>query len=316
MIRVDGIGDALACVPLIAALREAGHSVSALLTTRNADIFAPRTFERVHVVERIPWPKHDYTRETWNLALPEARKERYEVALVASELPAAYVFARRAGIADRRGFHNGLQKPFKSFWARRQLTEAIYRPAHASHPRHEVEVMYDLGRRLQLHSEPSKDPQIFRRLLIEGPAEPRNVPVVQVTRKWLTGSRSAEMVRAWFSEMVADQPIEGFCSSEERELGERIGSASGLEMRYFQTVREWKTAVAAAPYVITPDTGAAHLAGMLGIRCTDIFEPRNFEIQAARWSPWAAPHVVRSFPTDAQGEKNFAAQLLQDIAER
>ncbi len=312
MIRVDGIGDALACVPLIASLRAAGHSLSALLTTRNAEIFAPGTFEHVHVVERIPWPKHDYTKETWDRALPQARRQRYDIALIASELPAAYIFARRAEVPDRRGFHNGFQKPFKSFWVRRQLTSAMYRPAHPSHPRHEVEVMYDLGRSLTAESQPPKDPQRFRGLLLESPAPQQDVPVIQVTRKWLSGSHNEDDVSRWFAALCAHEPFEGFCSVEERALGERIGESAGLRMRYFATVAEWKTAVASAPFVITPDTGAAHLAGMLGIRCTDIFGPANFNVQAARWSPWAAPHIVRPFPTDRAGIEGFAQQLVSD----
>ena len=303
-------------MPLIASLRQAGHSLSALLTTRNADIFAPKTFERVHVVERIPWPKHDYTKETWDRALPEARDERYEIALIASELPAAYIFARRAGIRDRRGFQNGLQKPFKSFWVRRQLTKAIYRPAHPSHPRHEVEVMYDLGRSLQIRRDPPKDPNVFRDLLLDAPSQSRNLPVVQITRKWLARSRPAEIVRGWFTQLCADQRFEGFCSAEERELGEGIGAASGLQMRYFENVKDWKAAIAGAPYVITPDTGAAHLAGMLGVKCTDIFERANFSVQAARWAPWVAPHIARWFPTDRDGVRTFAAQLLADWQQR
>ncbi|MBV8727606.1 MAG: hypothetical protein JO233_07460, partial [Candidatus Eremiobacteraeota bacterium] len=260
-------------MPLIASLRAAGHSVSALLTTRNADIFAPKTFERVHVVERIPWPKHDYTKETWSRTLPEARAQRYDIALIASEAPAAYIFARRAEIPDRRGFHNGLEKPLKSFWVRRQLTTAIYRPAHPLHPRHEVEVMYDLGRSLHMVPEPPRDPRIFRDLLLEKPIPPNDVPAVQVTRKWLSHSRDTELVQSWFTKLAAARMFDGFCSIEERPLGERIGAPAGLRMRYFESVREWKAAVAATPYIITPDTGAAHLAGMLGVACTDIFEP-------------------------------------------
>ncbi|MBV9149607.1 MAG: hypothetical protein JO024_07065 [Candidatus Eremiobacteraeota bacterium] len=299
-------------MPLVASLRAAGHSVSALLTTRNADAFAHKTFEHVHVVERIPWPKHGYTRETWSRALPEACAQRYDVALIASEEPAAYVFARRAGIPDRRGFHNGLQKPLKSFWARRQLTTAIYRPAHPLHPRHEVDVMYDLGRSLYAEPRPSRDPQIFAELLVEGPVLRNNVPAVQVTRKWLSRRRDPDLVRHWFAQLSAAQPFEGFCSAEEGTLGELIGKPAGLRMRYFDTVKEWKMAIAAAPYVITPDTGAAHLAGMLAIDCTDIFESDQFELQAARWSPWCGRNVVRPFPADRDGTQNFAQLLLED----
>ena len=41
LVRLDGIGDAAVCTPLIVALLEAGHEVGVALTTRNAGIFAP-----------------------------------------------------------------------------------------------------------------------------------------------------------------------------------------------------------------------------------------------------------------------------------
>ena len=53
IVRVDGIGDALMLVPLVAALRDAGHELGAVLSTRNRDAFAPGTFARVHALERI-----------------------------------------------------------------------------------------------------------------------------------------------------------------------------------------------------------------------------------------------------------------------
>ena len=37
LVRTDGVGDALVCAPLLAALRDAGHEVGALLSTRNAE---------------------------------------------------------------------------------------------------------------------------------------------------------------------------------------------------------------------------------------------------------------------------------------
>ena len=263
-------------------------------------------------MERIPWPKHGYTKGTWELALGDARRVRYDIALIASEEPAAYRFARRAGIPQRRGFHNGLQKPLKSFWVRRQLTDAIYRPAHQPRPRHEVEVMYDLGRSLVTSARPSKDAPLFRELLLEQPVRVTQMPAVQVTRKWLSPSRDEALVRAWFEELAAAGPWAGFCSTEERPLGERLGERAGLRMLYFESVKEWKTAIAAAPYVITPDTGAAHLAGMLCIECTDIFEAAGFSVHAARWSPWCGKHVVRAFPSDRNGLKTFARGLLED----
>jgi ADP-heptose:LPS heptosyltransferase len=312
-VRVDGIGDALACVPLLASLRAAGHRLGALLTTRNAEVFAPRAFERVHVVERIPWPHHGYTETSWNTALRGAQEARYDIALVASEEPAAYSFARRAGISRRIGFHNGLQKPLKSWWARRQLTRAIYRPAtQAARPRHEAEVMYELGRGLHAESEPTHDPSVLRELILEHEVVRSGDPAIQITSKWLSPSRGEDAVRPWFAQLAAAARWSGFCSHVERALGERLGAAAGLEMRYFDSVKEWKEAIAAAPYLITPDTGAAHVAGMLCVPCTDIFETSDYAVQAARWSPWCGAHVLRAFPADNAGVAEFARVLAAD----
>ena len=43
LVRLDGIGDALVCTPLILALRDAGHEVNLALSDRNAAVFAPGT---------------------------------------------------------------------------------------------------------------------------------------------------------------------------------------------------------------------------------------------------------------------------------
>jgi len=61
IVRLDGIGDALVCTPLIAGLRAAGHELGIALSDRNAGIFAPQTAVATHVLERIPWPQHGST---------------------------------------------------------------------------------------------------------------------------------------------------------------------------------------------------------------------------------------------------------------
>jgi ADP-heptose:LPS heptosyltransferase len=55
-------------------------------------------------------------------------------------------------------------------------------------------------------------------------------------------------------------------------------------------------AIAAAPAIVTPDSGALHVAGVVGTPTVAVFPAvRNFALQVARWSPWASPHrVVRA----------------------
>jgi ADP-heptose:LPS heptosyltransferase len=60
--------------------------------------------------------------------------------------------------------------------------------------------------------------------------------------------------------------------------------------------------VARAATIVTPDTGSAHLAGMLGTPCVDCFPHEDFDLRDRRWSPWAAPFVALSFPPGTSDE--------------
>ncbi len=66
--------------------------------------------------------------------------------------------------------------------------------------------------------------------------------------------------------------------------------ALGVGTETFASLREWVRAIDGAATVVTVDTGAAHVAGMLGVRVLDVFPERNFAAQVRRWRPWAAPY--------------------------
>src|ERR1700729_1782784 len=106
LVRLDGIGDALACTPLVAALKDAGHELGVALTRRNAAIFARDVFAWTHVLERNPWPAHGHSPEDMAQTIARAKEIDYEVALVASEEPDAYELARVAA-PWTVGFKNG-----------------------------------------------------------------------------------------------------------------------------------------------------------------------------------------------------------------
>jgi ADP-heptose:LPS heptosyltransferase len=144
IVRLDGIGDALVCTPLIAALRAAGHELGLALSDRNAHVFAADTAAATHVLERIPWPRHGSTPLSTARAAAEIAAQRYDVALIASEEPEAYELALPVPV--RIGFTTGWAKPFKSLWIKRRLTTAVRRAAtvRGAHA-HEVEVLFGLG---------------------------------------------------------------------------------------------------------------------------------------------------------------------------
>lgn len=312
---MDGIGDALSCTPLVAALRAAGHEVSALLTTVNADIFAHRTFCNVHVMQRIPWPKHGYSAGSQEPAFRAILEAKYDIALIASEEPQAYGFARSARIPMRVGFHNGWQKPLKSWWACRQCTRAVYRPAALSEfPQHEVHVQFSLVEGLCAENVPTHDVRRLRPLVLDGDPQRQKRPLLQLTNKWFGPNRSARDVASWLHSLQALGEWRVVAAASERCLVEPIARQAALRVEYFQALGPWKEAIASAGVVLTPDTGAAHLAGMLGTPVVDVFERHNFERYVRRWAPWATSTRLLKFPAAAE-KKTFAETMGRCVAE-
>jgi ADP-heptose:LPS heptosyltransferase len=288
LVRLDGIGDAAVCVPLLAALRDGGHDVGAALTTRNAGLFAPGALVAEHVLERIPWPAHGSTPESSRRAAAEIAAQRYDVALIASEEPEAYELA--APIAQRVGFVTGWTRPLKTLWVRRRVTRAVARAQRVGGERaHEVEILYRLGAGLVREPRPSHDVARLRRMLVAAPpATVRSGIVFQAGAKWETTGVAPDAVRR-IVERLAPHGLRVVAAPAEAAA---VRAQLGVEPQTFATLRDWVAALDAAAHVVTVDTGAAHVAGMLGVRTVDVFADRHFAAQVRRWRPWAAPSVT------------------------
>ncbi len=291
LVRADGLGDALACAPLVAALRTAGHVLGAVLGTHNRDAFARGAFARVHVLERIPWPGHGSTPGSRREALAAARVARYDVALIASEEPDAYEFARDARIPERIGFINGWEKPLKTLRIAPLLTRAIVRPASAARERHhEAVTLFRLGRGLHREVVPTRELARLRPLVLDEPAVPHGRVALQASLKLAdAGLGEAALVAAGTA--LAQRSRAVLVLGDDPALAGRVAAACGGEAATGLDLRAWKAAIAGARALVTPDSGAAHVAGMLGIPCVDCFAPDDPRAPA-RWSPWAAPYRI------------------------
>ena len=302
VIRVDAIGDALAATPLLAALRENGHQVGVVLSDANAPIFDERALSWHHVLDRIPWPRHGSTQASHARTLAEMRTVRYDAALIASEEPEAYSIAREAAIPVRVGFHNGWEKPFKSLWVAAQCTRTIYRPAVASRAReHEVETLFKLGRGLVAASSPTRDRARLAPLLLAVLPNRDATVLVQVTPKWRASGVPDDALAATLR-ALATRGLRAIAANSERDFATAIAAQADVELEVFNDVHPWKVAAASASAVVTPDTGTAHLAGMLGTPCVDCFPFKDFTARERRWAPWAAPHVSLAFPAETTSE--------------
>ncbi|MGZ3497625.1 MAG: glycosyltransferase family 9 protein [Vulcanimicrobiaceae bacterium] len=295
IVRLDAVGDALALTPLIAALRAAGARVGIVLRPINAKLFALGTFDRVHVA-------HFELRSSTRGNLAAIAREAdalavagYSHALIASEDPGGYRIARAARIPVRIGFENGWGKPFKTLWVRMLCTQTIRRTAglDARAP-HEAQVLFELGRTiLGDAAEPTRDARVLRPLVLDDEPIPDRRVAFQITDKWeRLGARFDDVVEL-VRRIAVRHDIRLIAPSRESAYADRIEDATATQVERFVELAPWKSAIAAARVLVAPDSGALHVAGMVGTPTVAAFAPiREFALQTARWSPWAAPYRI------------------------
>ncbi|MDB5073350.1 MAG: hypothetical protein JWM87_4461 [Candidatus Eremiobacteraeota bacterium] len=287
LVRLDGIGDAAVCVPLVAALREAGHEIGVALTTRNAGLFAPEAIVAQHVLERIPWPAHGSTPESTARAAAEIAAMRYDVALIASEEPEAFALA--APVRERVGFTTGWARPLKTLWARARTTRTVSRSQRIGREdAHEVEVMYRLGAGLVREPAPPADSERLREVLCgSGPdtfgAGDKPELIIQAGPKWIASGVAPETLRNVLTRLSRYARI----VAAPGEAG-AVRDLTGIVPQTYPSLRAWVQAVGRCHTVVSVDTGAAHVAGMLCPRVIDVFPDAHFEVQVRRWRPWAS----------------------------
>jgi len=302
IVRLDAIGDALALVPLLAALRERGAKVDMVLTPRNAGIFSKDAVNRVYV-------------EDAGLAARLA-SNAYDYALIATEDARGYRIARSSGAKRRIGFENGWGKPFKTLWARSLCTRTVHRTAGLD-PRapHESQVLFALGADIVGDTRPSRDAKLLRRFVIDSEAAPDERIVMQVTSKWERLEAAPEDVAALARDLVSRYAVRFVAAENEREYAQRFAAAAGVTIEYFAELTPWKAAIASAKALVAPDSGAVHVAGMTRTPTVAVFAAANFALQTARWSPWAAPYrlvkLEGGWPVSA---REALEDLLRDIA--
>jgi ADP-heptose:LPS heptosyltransferase len=239
------------------------------------------------VLERIPWPAHGSTPESTARANAQIAAMRYDVALIASEEPEAFLLA--APIRERVGFTTDWARPLKTLWVRSRTTRTVSRSQRAGgEEAHEVQVMYRLGKGLVREPDPPSDRWRMRPALLAEPntqvTDETNI-IVQAGPKWLEAGVGAATLRAVLERLAPYARVVA-APGEARAVHE----LTGLAAQTFPTLRAWVEALSRADLVVSVDTGAAHVAGMLCARVVDVFPDDGFDAQVRRWRPWAAPY--------------------------
>ncbi len=294
IIRLDGIGDALALTPLIAALHRRSIPLDIVLRKSNAGIFASRAARKV-VTADFQLRSSAKSNLAQVVALGRTlRAQEYSHVLVATEDLTGYRLARAVAAPVRIGFTNGWGKPLKSLWSRGFLTKRVFRSAglDARAP-NECEVLFRLAAPLTGDEKPTRDVTQLRPLVLENEPEADERIAVQITEKWrqlgIATSELVDLVRR----LAGSGELHLLSAQTENVYAEPIAEATGLPVSYFGDLGEWKAAIGAATALVAPDSGAIHVAGMIGTPVVAVFPAgRTYGLQAARWAPWAAPHRI------------------------
>jgi ADP-heptose:LPS heptosyltransferase len=314
VIRLDAIGDALALTPLLAELQKRAIRVDVVLRAVNAEVFSLRATRAVFLAPFALRSSTTANRQAIATFGARLRKSAYSDVLVATEDPGGYRLARAVDAPQRIGFVNGWGKPFKTLWARSMLTHAVVRSAGLD-PKapHECEVMWELGAPL-VDGEPiSRDPNVLRPIILDTDVPRGQRIAFQVTDKWeRLGMDFAEVVRA-LNAAAQFGAIHAFASATEGEYAQRIADAAHVHVERYTSLVPWKEAIAGAAALVAPDSGAIHLAGMVGTPTVAVYAPiRDLDLQIARWAPWAAPY--RSVSAEGAWSNEIATSLRDLLA--
>lgn len=314
VIRLDAIGDALALVPLLESLRARAIPADVLLSPSNAGVFSSRAAREIVVAGEVRLRSDDAHNLAEIARLGRRLRERnYTHVLVATEDPAGYRLARETQAPVRAGFTNLWGKPLKSLWTRAYVNARVYRSAGLDRRApHECEVLFRLGSSLLDGAKPPRDAQRLRPLVLENEPSPDDRLAVQISDKWeRLGIPFASVIES-IERCAALGELRLLASESESAYAVRVETASRMRVERFTALEPWKSAIGAARAILAPDSGALHVAGFVGTPIVAVFPPgRDFRLQVARWSPWAAPHrIVRAdsdWPIEAA---NALAQLI------
>jgi len=313
IIRLDAIGDALALTPLLAAFRRHAIPVDVVLRPQNAGVFSTLATRDIVIARFALRSSARSTIAAIGDLAGELRHRSYSHVLVATEDPGGYRLAEQIAAPERIGFVNTRGKLLKRLWARQLLTHAIARPAGLD-PKapHECEVLFQLGSLLLAGERPTRDLAELRPLVLEREPAPQEAIAIQVTDKWeRLGMTIADVVDLIRRIGAYGAPCL-LAAQSEASYARQIAVKTGLDVNFFAALDPWKRAIAAAIAIVAPDSGALHVAGMIGTPVVAIFPPqRGFALQVARWAPWAAPHrIVQSGDGWPARATEALAQLL------
>jgi ADP-heptose:LPS heptosyltransferase len=319
IIRLDGLGDTLLTLPLLAGLKTAWPDceITYLASGRGAPVFAADSrVDRLWVGE--PTEMSRTGKLEWGRQINAAG---FDLVFCLNEKFWPAVWTRMSGAKIRLGFDPGWSQPPKALLRRLTLTHRLPAANDPSLPSiHEVERYAALAGLAADGPINFAGPSLLRlpdaamaeagALLVEKlPNSPRAIPVaLHLSAKWSSEGWGRETCLSAAGSILNRFPdvflVVTAGPGEDRFFA---GAADCLPADRFLLLSDlpfsgWAALLARCKALVTMDTGAVHLAAAVGTPVVDIFPKLNFAHASTRWAPWQVPHRILRRPGPARAE--------------
>lgn len=278
VVRLDALGDTLLSTPALAALQAARPEVELRLFA--SAVGAP-ILESLGEVVVVP---ADWSAGRLAAAIREGQPQ---AVAVLTEKRRGLAAAYRSKAPMRLGFDPGRSQPLKAVWLRLALTHRCAYPNNLELDPglHEVERYHRLLAPLGPLPEPG--PLRLGRSFPRPPAGPIGL---QLTPKWCLDDWSPQLVLTLLDRLP--DPALVLYGPGEREWAEKLLGEHPVERAFHPDLMDYAAAVAGCSLLLTPDTGAAHVAAAVGTPVVDVFREAHHQHCVRRWRPWQVDHRV------------------------
>lgn len=341
VIRTDHVGDLVLSTPFLRTLRQGiPHArITALLPP-----YTHQVLEGSPLVDEVL--VHD--RKARLVALEQVRASHPDLAISLAPRSRSYRLAWRTGARYRVGYVYA-SRPLANLacqaWLTHRMTVDLERDLAAGRRiPHEVEQLQALAREMGLpgHEErleltiPPEDLEFGRRL-VEGWGHQK--AALHLGGGWVTeGWRIRNLVRLvegllWSTngggvlitygpaeETMAARLAEGLATAGLLGPGFRIPGPDSnptpceplpIRLAGGLTFKQWAAALGACSCVVSPDTGAVHVAAAMGRPVVAVYQACTRQLCSQQWAPWQVPHrtVTKGHPVPTM------SAILQGVEE-